>query len=132
MNISLNTNVLNVLMESTTRLHKTAAGSSTSWSSLRDSIRTIATPYRLLLLATFGIGGFLRLVNINTLGYNTDEAVYAGQAAGIVGDPTLSQFFPIIRAHPMLFQFVVSLGFLFGVNDLTGRLFSAVVGLATL
>lgn len=118
-------------METTTRPHKTAAGSLTSWNSAWESIRSITTSDK-LLFAAFGVGGVLRLVNINTLGYNTDEAVYAGQAAGIVGDPTLSQFFPIIRAHPMLFQFIVSLGFLFGVNDLTGRLFSAAVGLATL
>jgi hypothetical protein len=106
--------------------------SPTPWSRLWESTKAIATLDKLLLLVAIGVGGFLRLVNINTLGYNTDEAVYAGQAAGIVGDPTLSQFFPIIRAHPMLFQFVVSLGFLFGVNDLTGRLFSAAVGLATI
>ena len=32
----------------------------------------------------------------------------------------------------MLFQFLVSLGFLFGVNDWVGRLFSIAIGLATL
>jgi len=87
---------------------------------------------RLLLLGAVGAGTFLRLWDLNGLGLNTDEAVYAGQAAGIVNDLTLKPFFPVFRAHPMLFQFVVSLGFLNGVNDWVGRLFSAAIGLATL
>jgi 4-amino-4-deoxy-L-arabinose transferase-like glycosyltransferase len=87
---------------------------------------------RLLLVGAVGVGALLRLWNLTSLGLNTDEAVYAGQAAGIVNDLTLKPFFPVFRAHPMLFQFVVSLGFLNGVNDWVGRLFSAAIGLATL
>src|SRR5689334_4668594 len=79
--------------------------------------------YPLLLLLALTGGAVLRLWQFNSLGLNTDEAVYAGQAAGIVGDATLKPFFPVFRAHPMLFQFIVSLGFLFGVNDWVGRLF---------
>ena len=42
----------------------------------------------------------LRLVDLRTLGFNSDEAVYAGQAAAIVGDPSLAPLFPVFRAHP--------------------------------
>ena len=88
--------------------------------------------YPLLLMLALTGGAVLRLWQFNSLGLNTDEAVYAGQAAGVIGDATLKPFFPVFRAHPMLFQFIVSLGFLFGVNDWVGRLFSIAIGLATL
>lgn len=79
-----------------------------------------------------GVGAFLRLWQINNLGYNSDEAVYAGQAAAMAADPTLKAIFPVFRAHPLLFQFVLALSFSFGVNDLVGRLMSVALGLATI
>ncbi len=88
---------------------------------------------RLMLVAILIMGGALRIWQINSLGFNSDEAVYAGQGAAIAADPTLKEMFPMFRAHPLLFQFILSLGFRFtGVNDLVGRLFSVVAGLATL
>jgi Dolichyl-phosphate-mannose-protein mannosyltransferase len=73
----------------------------------------------------------LRLWNINALGFNSDEAVYAGQAASIVGDPQLNSLFPVFRAHPLLFQMAVSLIYRIHVSDLTPRLLAAAFGLAT-
>ena len=64
----------------------------------------------------------LRIWGLNQAGYNTDEAVYSGQAAAIAGDPSLKEIFPIFRAHPLLFQFVLALVFHFGVSDFGGRL----------
>jgi 4-amino-4-deoxy-L-arabinose transferase-like glycosyltransferase len=88
---------------------------------------------RLALTAIIAAGGFLRMWQINSLGFNSDEAVYAGQGAAIAADPTLREIFPIFRAHPLLFQFVLALGFRFaGVSDLLGRMLSVVVGLATI
>ncbi len=80
-------------------------------------------------------GVFLRLWQINAIGVNSDEAVYSGQAAAIAGDPRLSQFFPIFRAHPLLYQFVLATILTFtGTEhvDLAGRLLSAAVGIATI
>lgn len=80
-------------------------------------------------------GAVLRLTHLNSRGLNSDEAVYAGQAASIAGDPTLSQFFPIFRAHPLLFQFSLALIHPFvGYDriDIAGRLLSVVVGLLTI
>ena len=54
-------------------------------------------------------------------GFNSDEAVYAGQAAALAGDPELSRFFPIFRAHPMLFQFILSIMFRIEVSDVAAR-----------
>jgi len=86
----------------------------------------------LLLVAILAVGAFLRLWQINTLGYNSDEAVYAGQGAAIAADPTLKEIFPVFRAHPLLFQFIVAVQYrLFGVDDLSGRLLSVAFGLVT-
>jgi hypothetical protein len=86
-----------------------------------------------VLLTVLGVGAFLRLWQINALGYNSDEAVYAGQGAAIAADPTLKEIFPVFRAHPLLFQFIVAIPYrLFGVNDLFGRLLSALIGLITI
>jgi hypothetical protein len=88
---------------------------------------------RLFLVVVLATGAFLRLWQINALGYNSDEAVYAGQGAAIAADPTLKEIFPVFRAHPLLFQFIVATQYrLFGVNDLAGRLLSVAIGLATL
>jgi 4-amino-4-deoxy-L-arabinose transferase-like glycosyltransferase len=67
---------------------------------------------------------------LNRTGYNTDEAVYAGQAAAIAQDPALKVIFPVFRAHPLLFQFILALAFSRGVNDLLGRLVAVAVGIA--
>lgn len=77
-------------------------------------------------------GGFLRLHEINAVGFNSDEAVYAGQAAALAHDPELSRFFPVIRAHPMLFQSLLGIVYQFGVSDLVGRLLSVAFGLGTI
>jgi uncharacterized membrane protein len=86
---------------------------------------------RLLLALALVAGVLLRVWRINDLGYNTDEAVYAGQAAAIAGVPVLKNLFPIFRAHPLLFQFLLSMLFRIGFSDLEGRLLAALVGLGT-
>src|SRR5688500_5092149 len=79
------------------------------------AIRTTTSSWVLVL--ALAVGMFLRLSQINAVGFTTDEAVYAGQAAAIAGDPALKPFFPMFRAHPLLFQFIASFGFHGGVND---------------
>src|SRR5215216_74888 len=88
----------------------------------------IARIVGIIIVATVAIG--LRVWGINQLGYNTDEAVYAGQAAAIAKDPILKDIFPIFRAHPLLFQFLLAVVFSFGVSDLAGRLVAVAIGLA--
>ena len=74
---------------------------------------------------------FLRLWHLGTLGFNSDEAVYAGQGASIAGDTVLLQYFPIFRAHPLLFQTSISVVYQWGTSPLAGRMLSAAFGIAT-
>ena len=95
-------------------------------------IRLSATTVHYLLFAcilVLAIG--IRIVHLNSVGYNSDEAVYAGQGAAIAQAPILSDIFPVFRAHPLLFQFIVALFFSFGVEDWLGRLASVFVGIIT-
>ena len=78
------------------------------------------------------IGTFLRVYDINALGFNTDEAVYAGQAASIANDHDLTPYFPIFRAHPLLFQTMLSIPYQLGTSDVGGRLLVAAIGVATI
>jgi hypothetical protein len=87
---------------------------------------------RLILVLAMAGGTFLRLWQINAMGFNTDEAVYAGQAAAISGVPALKDIFPIFRAHPLLFQFLLSLVYRFHFSDVAGRYLSIFIGLATI
>ena len=89
----------------------------------------VARVIGVMIVTVVAVG--LRVWGLNQLGYNTDEAVYAGQAAAIARAPLLKDIFPIFRAHPLLFQFVLALVFSFGVSDLAGRLVTVAVGLAT-
>ena len=82
-----------------------------------------------VLVISLAVG--LRVWGLNRTGFNTDEAVYAGQAASIAQDPILKNIFPVFRAHPLLFQFLLALLFHFGVTDIGARLVAVAVGLAT-
>lgn len=97
---------------------------------LRDDAKTNV----LFIAALVGIAVaavFVRVWQINALGFNSDESVYAGQAAAIANNADLKPFFPIFRAHPLLFQTVLSLGYRMGGGDLTARLLAVATGLAT-
>jgi len=78
-----------------------------------------------------GVAALLRLWGIDDVGFNSDEAVYAGQAAAIASDPDLADIFPIFRAHPLLFQVILSLGFHLGIDGVAERIVSAAIGVAT-
>jgi 4-amino-4-deoxy-L-arabinose transferase-like glycosyltransferase len=85
----------------------------------------------ILILIVLGVAVFFRTWKLNSLGFNSDEAVYAGQAAAMVEDPSLSQLFPIFRAHPLLYQSILSMVFKLGINDLSARLVSVAFGVGT-
>ena len=87
--------------------------------------------YGLALVGIVAFGAFLRLWKLGAVGFNSDEAVYAGQAAAIAGDTEISKFFPIFRAHPMLFQAMLSVAYQFGTSVMIGRIASVLFGLAT-
>jgi 4-amino-4-deoxy-L-arabinose transferase-like glycosyltransferase len=75
---------------------------------------------------------FLRLWALDALGVNSDEAVYAGQAASLTHDPSFVPLFPVFRAHPLLFQTLLSVQYrFFGVSGLGGRLLAVAFGMGT-
>jgi len=77
-------------------------------------------------------GALLRLWRLGGVGFNSDEAVYAGQAASIAGQATYQPYFPIFRAHPLLLQSLLSVIYRASVSDVAGRALSALFGIATL
>lgn len=86
----------------------------------------------LLPAAILALAAFLRLWRLDAIGFNTDEAVYAGQAAALANSADLTPFFPIFRAHPLLFQFALADVFsVSGVSDVNARVVSAIVGVLT-
>ena len=71
----------------------------------------------------------VRLLNLDRFGFNSDEAVYSGQAAALAGHTDYAQLFGVFRAHPLLVHFIVSLVYrITGVNDLAPRLVSVAFG----
>jgi hypothetical protein len=79
----------------------------------------------------FALALFFRFWDLNRVGYNSDEAVYAGQAKALAHDPSVMPFFPVFRAHPLLFQTILSVGYRIGGGDLMGRSFAAAFGIGT-
>jgi hypothetical protein len=87
---------------------------------------------QMLLAVTLAAGAAIRLWQINALGLNSDEAVYSGQAAAMAQVPYLQDFFPVFRAHPLLYQFLLALIFRYSVSDLWPRLLGVVFGVGTI
>ncbi len=75
------------------------------------------------------VGATVRVWTLGAVGFNSDEAVYAGQAAALAGAGDYATFFAIFRAHPLLVQFLLSGVFSIGVSDVAARLLSVVLGL---
>ncbi|WP_406445920.1 glycosyltransferase family 39 protein [Streptomyces sp. NBC_01613] len=86
-----------------------------------------ATPLILILL----VAAFLRLWQLTATGFNSDEAVYTGTAASLAGDHRLGSLFPVFRAHPVLFQSLVSLALRVHESDWAARAVPALLGVAT-
>lgn len=83
-------------------------------------------PVGIALVATV-----LRVWSLDHVGFNSDEVVYSGQAAALADKTDLSRFFPVFRAHPLLFQSLVSLVYRIHMSDYLARLASAAFGVGT-
>jgi 4-amino-4-deoxy-L-arabinose transferase-like glycosyltransferase len=83
-------------------------------------------------IAAAVVGLLLRLVDLGGVGLNSDEAVYAGQSASMAGNPHFVGIFPVVRAHPLLMQMLMSPLYRQGVPDVSGRYLAAVFGVATI
>jgi hypothetical protein len=96
----------------------------------RARSETIAVWIWLVFILT--IASFFRLYALDRIGFNSDEAVYAGQAASISGSKAFLNYFPIYRAHPLLYQSVVSVAYHFALSDFVARLVAVIFGLGTI
>jgi 4-amino-4-deoxy-L-arabinose transferase-like glycosyltransferase len=100
----------------------------------RERAASIADAATMLgILAILVLAAGIRVWQLGAVGFNTDEAVYVGQAAAITGDPELQPYFPLFRAHPLLFQFILATAFTLAgdVSDVVGRLTAVGVGVLT-
>jgi len=86
---------------------------------------------QLAVAATLLMAAVLRLVDLGRIGLNSDEAVYAGQAASLAGNGHFLPHFPIVRAHPLLMQMIMSPLYRDGVPDVGGRYVAALFGTGT-
>jgi hypothetical protein len=98
---------------------------------LPRSERLVGAPTVVYLAPVLAVAAVLRIWQVNETGFNSDEAVYAGQAAAIANDPELTEFFPVFRAHPLLLQSILSLGFRLDVGEGFERIVVASMGVAT-
>jgi hypothetical protein len=73
-----------------------------------------------------------RFWNLHAFGFNSDEAVYSAQGATIAGASELEPFFRIFRAHPLLFQTLLSLDWRAGLSESFDRFLTAGFGVATI
>lgn len=85
-----------------------------------------------IVVACLALATMFRVLALDTLGFNSDEAVYAGQAAAIANAPNLNEIFPIFRAHPLLYQYMIALAFQISVSDILARIVAALIGVATI
>lgn len=95
------------------------------------------TPLSLVLLAVLPelavilVAAGFRFWRLTAVGFNSDEAVYAGTAAAISGDRSARSLFPVFRAHPVLLQMLVSLAYRVQHSDWAARAVPALIGVAT-
>ncbi|MFF0160548.1 ArnT family glycosyltransferase [Streptomyces sp. NPDC005263] len=82
------------------------------------------------LTAVLAVAAVLRFWRLTAVGFNSDEAVYTGTAASLAGDGSLGSIFPVFRAHPVLFQALLSLVLRVHLSDWTARAVPAAIGVA--
>jgi 4-amino-4-deoxy-L-arabinose transferase-like glycosyltransferase len=89
-------------------------------------------PVALLLGILIVVGAVVRTWSLGSIGLNSDEAVYSGQAAALAGNPTYGGLFQVFRAHPLLVQFLVSLVFRVALDDTLARMVAVLFGVAAI
>jgi predicted membrane-bound mannosyltransferase len=92
--------------------------------------RIAGAPTALSLALTLAAAALLRLWQLNHVGFNSDGVVYSGQGTAIANDRQLAPFIPIFRAHPLLFQTGLSLGFRIHLGEGFERVAAAAFGVA--
>ena len=87
------------------------------------STSTLSKEEIILIFTIFIIAFIIRFYGLGNLGFNNDEAIYAGQAASLANYSEYQNQFSIFRAHPLLLQFMISISFyFFGISEFTARI----------
>jgi hypothetical protein len=81
--------------------------------------------------AVIAMAVVLRFWKLSAIGFNSDESVYGGTAAAISGDSSARSLFPVFRAHPLLFQMLVSVSYRIQHTDWAARAVPALIGVLT-
>lgn len=82
----------------------------------------------ILIFTVFIVAFIIRSYQLGDLGFNNDEAIYAGQAASLANYSEYQNQFSIFRAHPLLLQFMVSISFyIFGISEFTARIIPVIL-----
>jgi hypothetical protein len=63
------------------------------------------------VVAIVGLALFVRMIHLTALGFNSDEAVYTGQAGSLAGVGDFARNFSPFRAHPLALQTVLAMEF---------------------
>jgi hypothetical protein len=63
------------------------------------------------VITIIGIALFVRMIHLTALGFNSDEAVYTGQAGSLAGVGDYARHFSPFRAHPLALQTVLAMEF---------------------
>lgn len=85
------------------------------------------------LIVIIALGFFLRCWDLGWNGFNGDESIYSGQAASLLGEEDYLKDFAVFRAHPLLLQSLLSVGFaLFGIHDTVARMIPVIFGTLTI
>jgi len=92
----------------------------------RGRLRSTGLPLAAILV----LAAFVRFWHLAATGFNSDESVYTGSASSLAGDGTLHSMFPVFRAHPLLFQVLLSLVLRIHETDFAARAFAAAIGVA--
>jgi hypothetical protein len=86
----------------------------------------------LAVLVIVGVALYVRLIHLTALGFNSDEAVYTGQAGALAGVGDYARNFSPFRAHPLLLQTVLAMEFtiLGHMSEFAARATVVVTGVA--
>jgi hypothetical protein len=63
------------------------------------------------VLVIVGLALAVRLIHLTALGFNSDEAVYTGQAGALAGVGDYARNFSPFRAHPLMLQTILAMEF---------------------
>ncbi len=85
------------------------------------------------VLAIVGLALAVRLIHLTALGFNSDEAVYTGQAGALAGVGDYARNFSPFRAHPLMLQTILAMEFtLLGhMSEFVSRATVAFTGVVT-